>query len=155
MNNCSLLRYMTYSYNTVRNTFLRKLFQPWNAEKLNCLCIIYQIRGLNTSLAGAVASLARTGNTCKYFRSPEIQYFGSLVNRKFGNSKHRKIGGSEKRKFRKSESQKERVSSTFEPWNPEVHYFESLEIRNIGKSEDRKNANSGNRKSERKGILKE
>ena len=69
----------------------------------------------NTSLARAVASLARTGNTCKYFgtlksRSPEIQYFGSLVNRKFGNSKHRKIGGSEKRKFRKSESQKERVS---------------------------------------------
>ena len=51
----------------------------------------------NTSLARAVASLARTGNTCKYFgtlksRSPEIQYFGSLVNRKFGNSKHRKIG---------------------------------------------------------------
>ena len=34
----------------------------------------------NTSLARAVASLARTGNTCKYFgtlesRSPEIQYF--------------------------------------------------------------------------------
>ena len=60
----------------------------------------------NTSLARAVASLARTGNTCKYFEtlksgSPEIQYFGSLVNRKFGNSKHRKIGGSEKRKFRK------------------------------------------------------
>ena len=59
----------------------------------------------NTSLARAVASLARTGNTCKYFGtlksgSPEIQYFGSLVNRKFGNSKHRKIGGSEKRKFR-------------------------------------------------------
>ena len=51
-------------------------------------------------LARAVASLARTGNTCKYFGtlksgSPEIQYFGSLVNRKFGNSKHRKIGGSE------------------------------------------------------------
>ena len=44
---------------TVRNTFLRKLyiislqittnscpFQPWNAEKLNCLSIIFQIRGL-------------------------------------------------------------------------------------------------------------
>ena len=42
----------------------------------------------NTSLARAVSSLARTGNTCKYFGtlksgSPEIHYFGSLVNRKF------------------------------------------------------------------------
>ena len=65
----------------------------------------------NTSLARAVASLARTGNTCKYFGtlksgSPEVHYFGSLVNRKFGNSKHRKIGGSEKRKFRKSKVRK-------------------------------------------------
>ena len=62
----------------------------------------------NTSLARAVASLARTGNTCKYFGtlksgSPEIQYFGSLVNRKFGNSKHRKIGKTEIQEIGKSE----------------------------------------------------
>ena len=77
-----------------------QLCYPGNALELSSNIIICL-----ASLARAVASLSRTGNTCKYFGtlksgSPEIQYLGSLVNRKFGNSKHRKIGGSEKRKFR-------------------------------------------------------
>ena len=95
----------------------------------------------NTSLARAVASLERTGNTCKYFGtffsphcfSPSIfftQLFFIFCYRKFGMSEVRKI---EKLVNWKSGS-------------PEIQNFGSLVNRKFGNWKHRKIRGSGKRK---------